>query len=69
VAVELNLGWIGGACTSASSCSNTAFTSAARCETQGFPGGFCTQACTLSGSTSVCPDASPLGGASRITTP
>jgi hypothetical protein len=66
--VELNTGWIGGTCASAASCNNPAFTATARCETSGFPGGFCTQACTLSGSTYICPDASPLGGADRITT-
>ncbi len=65
--VELNQGWIGGACTSASSCSDPGYTSTTLCETNGFTNGFCTQACTLSGSTYVCPDAAQTGGTSGNT--
>ncbi|MEE8409174.1 MAG: hypothetical protein V3T05_06195, partial [Myxococcota bacterium] len=51
-ATELNPGWIGGACQNLSDCydSNIA---GAMCETTGFPGGFCTQACF---SNWTCPD-------------
>ncbi|MEW5743742.1 MAG: L,D-transpeptidase family protein, partial [Myxococcota bacterium] len=59
--VELNAGWIGGACTGASSCNASTYTSTPSCETSGFTNGFCTQACTLSGTTYVCPDAAQVG--------
>jgi len=59
--VELNAGWVGGACSSASSCSDSAFTSTAECLTSGFPGGMCTQACTVNGTIYVCPDAAQTG--------
>jgi hypothetical protein len=55
--VELNPGWIGGACTGSSGCDDSTLT-APTCETTGFSDGFCTQACTRSASTGnwVCPD-------------
>lgn len=65
--VELNPGWIGGACSSAQSCNAPGYTSTASCETSGFQNGFCTQACTVSGSTYVCPDAPMIGGTSGNT--
>jgi len=59
--VEDNAGWIGGRCSSAADCSDPAFTQAAQCETQGFPNGYCTQACDLSSGTYVCPDEANVG--------
>jgi len=59
--VELNAGWIGGACTSSTSCNASTYSSTPLCETSGFTNGFCTQACTLSGTTYVCPDAAQVG--------
>jgi hypothetical protein len=52
--VELNPGWIGGACNSVSDCTNPN----PSCETTGFTNGFCTEACSLNGAgtTWVCPD-------------
>ncbi|MBL8957713.1 MAG: L,D-transpeptidase family protein [Myxococcaceae bacterium] len=65
--VELNEGWVGGACTSAQSCNEPGYTSTVSCETNGFINGFCTQSCTLSGSTYICPDAAQTGGTSGNT--
>lgn len=62
--VELNPGWVGGACTSTNSCSSASFTQSPTCElaSSGFPNGMCTQSCTLGGSGSyVCPDAASTG--------
>jgi hypothetical protein len=52
--VELNPGWIGGACDSATDCTNPD----PICETSGFSNGFCTEECSLNnaGTTWVCPD-------------
>jgi hypothetical protein len=51
-AVELNRGWIGGACQSAADCSDPALVNPI-CETKSaFAGGFCTQVC----SGKFCPD-------------
>lgn len=51
--IELNPGWIGGACDNASECSNAD----PICEVDGFPSGMCTEACSVSGSgTYICPD-------------
>lgn len=55
--VELNQGWIGGACGDASDCWSSDFSAAPSCELSGFPNGYCTQPCDQSGSGSwVCPD-------------
>ena len=64
--MELNPGWVGGLCSTAASCSAITSTSVA-CETSGFINGMCTQACTLSGSSYVCPDAAQTGGTSLNT--
>ena len=55
---EFNGGWIGGACTSAASCSSQDFSAAPTCEEAGFPGGYCTQPCAQSTTTGawICPD-------------
>jgi hypothetical protein len=55
--VELNPSWVGGACVDEGSCTDSHFT-AAICETDGFPGGMCTQACTQGTTTWTCPDSS-----------
>ncbi len=55
--VELNTGWIGGACQSTADCDNTAFTGTPMCEEDGFANGMCTQACSQASSGRyVCPD-------------
>jgi hypothetical protein len=59
--VELNPGWVGGACTTPADCSNAAFSLTPACVTAGFPAGMCTQACTSSGTSYVCPDAAATG--------
>src|SRR6185369_1468021 len=48
-APELNPHWIGGACAQSSDCQN-----GGTCVTNGFPNGFCTQACDPG---DTCPDA------------
>ncbi len=54
---ELNPGWIGGACSDSGDCDSGGWSAEARCETAGFPGGFCTQACTPSATGRfICPD-------------
>ncbi|MBN2360916.1 MAG: hypothetical protein JXR83_15780 [Deltaproteobacteria bacterium] len=58
--VELNPGWIGGACSGAGACNLSGYTSAAICETTGFANGMCTQACTQPVSAWVCPDHQPI---------
>jgi len=50
--VELNVGWIGGACAVPGDCTDV---TGATCETASFPGGFCTVDCDV-----YCPDA--VGG-------
>jgi hypothetical protein len=56
-AVEINPGWLGGACASSSDCDDPNIASPT-CETDGFPGGFCTQSCTQSATSAhwICPD-------------
>ena len=62
-AVDLNPGWIGGSCETSADCTSSAFTAPAICETNGFAGGMCTQACTTSASgTYVCPDTNYSSG-------
>ena len=53
--VELNPGFIGGACSNASDCDSDAFTATPSCVTSGFPNGMCTQECTP-GTNCSCPD-------------
>lgn len=55
----LNETWIGGACASPADCSHAAFNEAKLCQTDGFPNGFCTQACRQNAGSGawVCPDA------------
>ena len=65
--VELNVGWIGGACTGTASCSASGYTQPARCETTGFTNGYCTQACVQTSTSWVCPDAAQVGGSSGNT--
>lgn len=66
--VELNVGWIGGACQSANDCTSAAFSQPAVCETTGFTNGMCTQPCTQGGSGSyICPDES-VGPTTDFTT-
>lgn len=57
--VEINAGWIGGACATPAQCNDPNFASAL-CETQDFPSGMCTQACSLSSTSGnwICPDSS-----------
>jgi hypothetical protein len=62
--VELNHGWIGGACSSAADCNDKAFTQTATCETTMFPGGFCTQTCDGTS----CPDEAAVGSGGFATT-
>ncbi|MFH1811089.1 MAG: hypothetical protein ABIJ09_20280 [Pseudomonadota bacterium] len=64
--VELNPGWVGGACSGTGQCDDVNFDTAL-CETTGFPGGMCTQACSQSSSTGrwVCPDS--VGGLNTTT--
>jgi len=57
--VELNPGWIGGACSDVGECSATGYTSAAICETTGLTNGMCTQECVYT-SHWVCPDHQPI---------
>lgn len=66
----LNASWIGGACTSAASCSHPAFNEPELCETSGFPNGYCTQACRQSTSTGawICPDADVSAATAYTTT-
>ncbi|MBN2359759.1 MAG: L,D-transpeptidase family protein [Deltaproteobacteria bacterium] len=64
--VELNPGWIGGACSGAGECSLDGYTSTAICETAGFSGGLCTQSCTQPGSSWVCPDHQPIAAAETM---
>jgi len=57
--LQLNPGWVGGACGSVADCSSTAFDQAPICVDTGFPGGLCTQACTQSSTNPahwLCPD-------------
>ncbi|MBN1944365.1 MAG: L,D-transpeptidase family protein [Bradymonadales bacterium] len=49
---NLNPGWIGGACSLPTDCTN----SAPICLTDGFPEGMCSQACSQSGEVWICPD-------------
>ena len=55
--VELNPGWIGGACANATQCDDSNFDTAL-CETTDFPNGMCTQACSQSSTSGrwICPD-------------
>ncbi len=54
--VELNPGWIGGACTSRASCDSSAYSASPECD-RNFPGGHCIQACEQTSSGAwVCPD-------------
>jgi len=55
--VELNPGWIGGACGDVNECNDSTFTTAI-CETSGFPGGMCTEACSEGATTWYCNDSS-----------
>ncbi len=57
VPVEINAGWIGGACSAPADCSDPNL-NAPICARDGFPNGFCTQACHQSPSTGnwICPD-------------
>src|SRR5690606_30625238 len=55
--VELNVGFVGGACESVSDCDSADFSSTPLCLTDGFDNGMCTQACTVSGAGAyICPD-------------
>lgn len=51
--VELNPGWIGGACSAVSDCDEPGYSADPVCETDGFPNGFCTQEAP----SGFCPDA------------
>ena len=62
--IEINQGWMGGACEDPLECDNPSFNQTAICETTGFPNGFCTQACVESTSTPglwTCPDTTYTG--------
>jgi hypothetical protein len=68
--VEINPGWIGGACADAQDCDDPNM-NAAQCLETGFPNGFCTQACDPPGtppfnsSSWTCPDTDYGGLATR----
>ncbi|MCA9518571.1 MAG: L,D-transpeptidase family protein, partial [Myxococcales bacterium] len=56
--VEINPGWVGGACATAADCDSDDFSAAATClgAGAGFPGGMCTQACAQGATSWLCPD-------------
>ncbi|MFT7582115.1 MAG: hypothetical protein ACI9MR_003797 [Myxococcota bacterium] len=54
--VDMNPGWVGGACASASDCDSGDYTAAASCIQTDFPNGFCTQPCSQGATAWLCPD-------------
>lgn len=67
--VEMNDGWIGGACNDASDCSHAGYTATKQCQSStDFPNGMCTQACTKPGSSWICPDADTSAGSGNTLT-
>ncbi len=61
--VELNPGWLGGACVDSDDCTDVNIVNA-ECRTAGFPNGFCTQACAAPaapGGNWTCPDTTYTG--------
>lgn len=66
--VELNPGWIGGACTTDASCTSDAYSAPPVCDSR-FPGGQCVQSCDRASSGAwVCPDEDLSAGSPFSTT-
>ncbi|MBI5509208.1 MAG: L,D-transpeptidase family protein [Deltaproteobacteria bacterium] len=59
--VEINTGWIGGACQNPGECDNASFNQTPQCLQTGFANGFCTQACNQGASAYTCPDTTYTG--------